>query len=767
METGGVQNLNSNWKFRRGEVLDGGYKGLDDTAWKTVELPHDWSVEEPFDLQWASGTGYLPGGMAWYRKHFTLPDTIEGKYLELEFAGVYNNSRVWCNSNYLGKRPYGYSSFAYDISEFVVPGENVIAVCVDHKDIADSRWFTGSGIYRDVTLRITERVHFARHGIFVTTETADLEHADLKIRWKVEGAKAGEEAEVRFSYDGQAFTAGSGMEGETILTIQQPKFWSPEKPVLSKLCAQLYVAGEKQEEQIISYGIRTFQFDAEHGFVLNGNALKLKGVCVHHDAGVLGAAVPKQVWARRLRKFKEMGCNAIRMSHNPPDPKLLDLCDELGFLVMDEAFDEWEGCKNKWWQGHNVYPPKHFGYSEEFPQWHEADLKELVERDRNHPCVILWSIGNEIDYPNDPYCHPSFELMTGNNDANKPEQERRYDPNKPNAKRLARIAEELTAIVKQSDHSRPVTAALAYPELSNETGLSAALDIVGYNYKEHRYPQDHERFPDRVIYGSENSNAPECWQAVTDHDYICGQFLWTGIDFLGEAHGWPVRISQAGNLTLAGFEKPMYYQRKALWTKEPFTYLAVRKAGEPKWQLGEEHWNFEPGEDVEVCCYTNCTKAELYFNGTSYGVQFPELGRCIWKLSFEAGELNVVGRKDKTEVCSGLKTAGTPYALILHPVEETDTQDTKDVVQVEISIVDVKGIPVKNQELKLTAGICGDGKILGMESGSPVDLTPYSEHTRTTFHGQMILYLHRFKPGTVRLKVFSAGQEKLEAELLL
>ncbi len=528
-------DLNSDWKFIREDVPDGGYGGLEDSSWRTVNLPHDWSVEEPFDKKWASGTGYLPGGIGWYRKHIFLAEESIKEYCSLEFNGVYNNSQVWCNSNYLGKRPYGYSSFAYDISEFLVPGENVIAVRVNHKDIADSRWFTGSGIYRDVTLRMTGRVHFIRHGVFVSTKEVNKEYARLKICWKTEGAKENEKVTIRFSYQNHDIIQAEGIEGETFLTVKNPKLWSPDDPILSEVLAEIFVEGKKQDEIRFFYGIRTIEFDAERGFFLNGVSTKLKGVCAHHDAGVLGAAVPKQVWARRLRKWKEMGCNAIRMSHNPPDPKLLDLCDEMGFLVMDEAFDEWEGCKNKWWQGHNVYPPKHYGYSEDFPQWHEADLKELIERDRNHPSVILWSIGNEIDYPNDPYCHPSFQTMTGNNDANKPEQERRYDHFKPNAKRLETLAKKLVKIVKQYDTTRPVTAALAYPELSNQTGLSDALDIVGYNYKEHLYANDHKTYPKRVIYGSENSNDPICWKAVSEKEFISGQFLWTGVDFLGEA----------------------------------------------------------------------------------------------------------------------------------------------------------------------------------------------------------------------------------------
>jgi len=551
--------LNKGWKFHLGEAEYAYYKGHDDSTWREVTLPHDWSVEQPFDESYSSGTGYVCGGVGWYRLRFELPEEIADKTLRVNFGGVYKNSRVWCNTNYLGMRPSGYASFSYDITPFACPGENVLAVRAEHNDLADSRWFTGSGIYRDVTLTIMDKTHFLPDGVFVSTISANEDEAQLEITWELS-----QDAEVLFELDG-ATAAGAGQSGSTRLRIEKPALWSPDSPALYTLTCRAEKGSQIFDQLVIPFGIRAFAFDADTGFTLNGENLKLKGVCLHHDAGALGAAVPKCVWRRRLRKLKAAGCNAIRMAHNPPDTHLLDLCDEMGFLVMDEAFDEWEGCKNKWWQGHNVYPPKHFGYADAFPMWHERDLGDLVRRDRNHPCVILWSIGNEIDYPNDPYCHPLFETMTGNNDANKPAQERRYDPNKPNAERLTAITRTLVSIVRQHDGTRPVTAALAFPELSNQIGYAKALDVVGYNYKEHLYQEDRVKYPAHVIYGSENGHSEAQWLAVRDNPAICGQFLWTGVDYLGEAHGWPVRLSPAGLLTTAGFEKPRYYARQAMW----------------------------------------------------------------------------------------------------------------------------------------------------------------------------------------------------------
>ena len=375
--------LNDGWLFHPGDAPGADYMGYDDRAWLRVDLPHDWAVSQPFSRSHSSGTGYLPGGVGVYRRHFTLPDGIAGKKVTLTFGGVYNHARVWVNSNYLGERAYGYSTFTHDISAFVRPGENVIAVRVAHTEVADSRWYTGSGIYRSVFLTVGDPVSFDENGIFITTkELLPDGSALLSIRFSAPAAD-----EARFSVAGQSVASRTG---EAELTVPQASLWSPESPCLYTLKCEAVRDGAVTDTEYLRFGVRTAAFDADRGFFLNGVSVKIKGVCVHHDAGALGAAVPPAVWRRRLVKLKHMGCNAIRTAHNPPDPALLDLCDELGFLVMDEAFDEWEGAKNKWWHGHNVYPPKRFGYAEDFPLWHKADLEAMVLRDRNHPCVILW-----------------------------------------------------------------------------------------------------------------------------------------------------------------------------------------------------------------------------------------------------------------------------------------------------------------------------------------------------------------------------------------
>ncbi|MCL2508751.1 MAG: DUF4982 domain-containing protein [Oscillospiraceae bacterium] len=752
--------LKSGWKFHLGDEEYAFYKGFDDSGWQSVTLPHDWSMEHPFDRRYSSGTGYVRGGVGWYRLRFILPEEIRGKTVLVTFGGVYKNARVWCNTNYLGMRPFGYATFTHDISAFVQPGDNVIAVRAEHTDLADSRWFTGSGIYRDVTLTVLDPVHFAQDGVFVYTTAANAEEAELLVEWRLS-----ESADVTFELrgsSGQPVTGAdsSGEAGTVSLRVSRPALWSPDSPALYSLICRASENGVVRDELTIPCGIRTFAFDADTGFTLNNVPTRLKGVCLHHDAGALGAAVPKAVWRRRLQKLKETGCNAIRAAHNPPDSHLLDLCDELGFLVMDEAFDEWEGFKNKWWQGHNVYPPKHFGYADAFPQWYERDLSGMVLRDRNHPSVILWSIGNEVDYPNDPYCHPLFESMTGNNDANKPAQERQYDPNKPNAERLAEIARWLAEIVKKHDVTRPVTAALAFPELSNLIGYAQALDIAGYNYKEHLYREDRAKYPGRVIYGSENGHGESEWLAVRDNADICGQFLWTGIDYLGEAHGWPVRLSPAGLLTTAGFEKPRFCHRRAMWTRELMCRLSARVQDDSPELFA---WDFEPGQTVCVSVYANAERAELLLNGRSLGVQDTDGFAVSFDVPFEPGELKAVVSRGAESAEDILATPGG-LAEIRLQIFDAGAADANDVTQVEVSLFDAEGRQITARDAELRFALAGSGELIGIDNGRPDDLTPYTSQTRGTYMGRAIAYV---RPGDEGAELHVSARGGVKASICL
>lgn len=778
----------SNWKFHYNDCPDAWYKSFDDSSWEEVTVPHDWSVHMPFSKEYSSGTGYLAGGIGWYRTEFFLPEELKGKQIFITFDGVYKNSQVWCNSYYLGKRPFGYTTFRYDITSQAVFGDtpNVISLKADHRDISDSRWFTGSGITRKVVVTAEEQIHADYNSIFFTTPEVSKENATININATVVNETL-KEVEVTLTHNLLAgnesvltlstpltLTAGDKKEITLGGSLSCPKLWSVDTPNLYKLVTEIKAsskdgsyAGKQHYETMV--GIRSIDFTPDNGFFLNGESLKLKGVCVHHDAGCLGAAVLPSVWLRRLEALKEMGCNSIRMSHNPHMPELYDLCDALGFLVMDEAFDEWENPKNKWWTGHNVYPPRHQGYAEDFPEWHERDLTDLIRRDRNHPSIIMWSIGNEIDYPNDPYCHPLFENMTGNNDKNKPATERQYNPDKPNAERLSVIAKNLTAIVKQSDITRPVTAAVAFPELSTFIGFIDSFDVVGYNYKEEWYERDHSRFPDKPFLGSENSHSLSAWKAVRDCEYISGQYLWTGIDYLGEAQGWPVRGAYAGILTAAGFPKTSYFRRKSFWAEKPFVYITTARANDEnlkphagsnsEWKEMHRSYHYLPGEDIEVRCYTNLPWVELSLNGKSLGKKTYDdsLGYIPFCLPFEAGELSAIGGKDETAqaetVTDTLFTNGAPCDLKLK-----NWQPSKDLIslnseyvnsillndglilkQIEVTVTDGNEQPCLTDSTLLSISLEG-GSLLGLENGNLSDLRDYTSSLRRTYNGKLLIY---------------------------
>jgi hypothetical protein len=751
----------NNWKFSLAPHKEAWLSDYDDRDWEAVIVPHDWAVSRPFSRDHSSGTGYLPGGTGWYRRVFSVSSPVGGSQkVFINFDGVYKNSQVWCNGHYLGKRPFGYAGFRYDISHCVHEGDdNIVTVKVSHEDIGDSRWYTGSGIYRRVYLQFHGSPFIPQDSIVVQTETGK-DKAWVTVSARIEGAaerfrviaSLSEDSGAGKSYHAEARPAGDAFSLR--IQVDNPKTWSPETLDLYQL--NLELRGDKDESIFrampINVGIRTIKFDPDAGFFINGVNQKIRGVCLHHDAGCLGAAVWPEVWRRRLEKLKLMGCNAIRTSHNPHMGELYDLCDEMGFFVMDEAFDEWEGCKNKWTRGHNVYPPVHQGYAEDFPQWHERDLADMVIRDRNHPCVIMWSIGNEIDYPNDPYVHPLFAEMMGNNDSKKPKAEMLYNPGKPNMERLAVVAAELTAIVKRHDRTRPVLTAAAFPELSSRIGFFDSLDMVGYNYKEQFYEEDHKRFPHLPIIGSENHHGLEAWKAVKDKPYISGQFLWTGIDYLGEARGWPIRGSGAGLLDIAGNEKIAYYRRKALWSEKPLLFLASRLDTEgadgktrpiQPWELSRS-WDYAPGSAVQVICYTNLAEAELFCNGKSRGTQRrgEESEYLAWIVPFERGKLEVRGtagaadRMESTLPAVTLRLREWKSAA----VEKYPAKGKYRVAQIEAELLDEEGRLCPAADHLVHVSLAGPGKLLGLENGDLADCTEYAAPARRACRGRLIIY---------------------------
>lgn len=769
--SGGSKLFDDGWYFHKGDIAGGLYGGAAGTAWRSVQLPHDWSIEGPFSEEWASATAYLPGGIGWYKKTFIAPVTWRSKKIFISFDGVYKNSEVWINGHYLGKRPDGFVPFEYDLSPYLHFGseKNLIVVKADHSEFADSRWYTGSGIYRDVYLVIKNKIYVQPFDIAFSTPQVSSKSAEVQLNASITNSTA-TAAPVTVSLrlldpQGKPVLRESKKlmmkPGQNAVQFRHellnPALWSVDHPKLYRLQLQLIRNGALAGSETIAAGIRSIRFDQDKGFFLNGENLKLKGVCIHDDAGALGVAVPREVWVRRLKLLKAAGVNALRMSHNPHAAYLYDLCDEMGFLLMDEAFDEWEIGKNKWVHGWNVGKPSKDGYHEYFKEWSHRDLEAMIKRDRNHPSVILWSIGNEIDYPNDPYSNPVLD--SGKN----PQiYGRGYSPSNPPASQITVIAKDLVKTVKMIDTTRPVTAALAGVVMSNEVGYPEVLDVVGYNYQEYRYAEDHKRYPNRVICGSENGMSWQAWEAVDTNRYISGQFLWTGIDYLGEAGRWPQRSNGAGLLDLAGFRKPEYYYRQSLWAAKPMVFIGVKEASEKQdhgiWshRSVQPLWNWPQDAQLDVECYTNCEAAELFINGKSLGRQQRDTCKGqipAWNIGYQPGTLVVKGYdKGRIVAMDTLKTFAAAAKIEAIPDHKIFAAAKRGICQVELRVTDANGVPVYTAENDISVEISGDARLLGIESGSTTSHESYQANHRLALRGKLLVYVQtNGKPGDVTL----------------
>lgn len=758
--TKNVENFNYDWKFHKGD--DSGSNKVDyiDDSWRRLDLPHDWSIEGPFDSKWASGTGYLPAGIGWYRKRFTVLESYRSRKVLIYFEGVYNNSEVWINGFSLGKRPNGYISFFYDISDHVhFGGEDVIAVRVDHAKYADSRWYTGSGIYRNVKLIITDMLYIKPWGVYARASVNGRDRGLLDIEVSVASDKSTTSKVtvicelirngkvIGQTEQASILEANSESIVRGKIEVNNPILWDVEDPELYTLVTSI-----KDEKRILdqvetNIGFREIRFDSNRGFFLNNRNIKLKGICMHHDAGCLGAAVPMDVLDRRLNVIKEMGCNAIRTSHNAFSPEFYDLCDKKGFLVIDEVFDEWEQPKNKWVKGWNVGTPSKDGYAENFKEWAKKDLRAQILRDRNHPCIIMWSIGNEVDYPNDPYSH---EIL---NTEENPQTKAKFDEKLPHANRLGEIAHELISVVKQYDTTRPVTAGLASALMSNEVGYADALDVAGYNYQEFRYEGDHAKYPKRVIYGSENGMALKAWQAVEENDFILGQFLWTGIEYLGEAGKYPLRHAKSGVIDLAGHKKPEFYFRQSLWSDKSMVFIGVstqrkRQESMKSWwahYMLEPHWNWKLGQDVKVTVFSNCQEVELIINNKSLGTKrmkdYPEQ-ELEWDIPFEPGELRALAQNDGKEVASfKLQSAGEAAQLLISIDKKKLKANKQDIAHIDVVIADENGIPVYSATNKISCQLSGPIRLLGMEDANPNNTEDYKDSEQDAFKGRLLGYI--------------------------
>lgn len=804
---GTAQKMNDAWKFKLQDEQASKLFQFNDSKWETVQLPHDWSVMGQLSPTLASCTGYLPGGVGWYRKTVHIPQEKKGEKVYFYFEGVYNRNEVFVNGQSLGVRPNGYVSFMYDATPYVEYGkENVVAVRVDHSKSADSRWYTGSGIYRNVWLIYANPVHIAQWGVHAYPTSVTSKQGTLSIEVEVtnetlnasnltivnellskEGAVVGKDVKKL------KIEAGQNKKAATEIKVRNPLFWSLDNPNLYALRTTLLKDGNIIDATTTQTGFRTFTFDPNKGFALNGQWMKVKGVCLHHDAGVLGAAVPREVWKRRLLTLKEVGCNAIRTSHNPQGPDVYQLCDEIGLLVLNEAYDEWEFPKRKWMAGWNVGTPEFQGSFDFFEKWGEKDLADIVRRDRNHLSVFAWSIGNEVDYPNDPYSHP---VLDGGKDTGFTQAIfGGYKKEAPDAMRLGVIAKKLVSVIKQFDRSRPITAGLAGVAMSNETEYPAALDIAGYNYTESLYDTDHKKYPKRVIYGSENRHEFADWIATRDREFIFGQFLWTGIDYLGESGKWPSRGFYSGLLDFGGYIKPRGYFRQSLWSGKPMAYIGTyptpgkgsKSQMKDVWsQLETENetnyvekipsmdawpiWNYDEGQSIRVVCYTNAAKAKLLLNNKEVGQTKDyntSTGIIYWDIPYQSGKLEVVGMgSDGNEITRyTIQSSKSAYALSLVSAEKVIDKD-RGIAQILLQVVDENGIPVMLSDNNITCRINGPARLLGMEGSNNSDMSDYTDNVHRVFNGKILTYIQaKGETGDVNIQFTSPWLKPLEVNI--
>jgi beta-galactosidase len=779
--------FNNGWKFLLDDMTNSEKVSFDDSKWREVNLPHDWSIEGPFDIDApAGGNGaYLPTGIAWYRKQFQLSKDDLQKNISIGFDGVYMNSDVWINGHHLGNHPYGYTSFYYDLTQYLIEGENVLAVRVDNSRQPNSRWYSGSGIYRNVWLIKSEPLHISHWGVFVTTPKVSMKSAVMEVKTTIENhfnnlRKAALETilfnsgnnEVARTREEFSSQPGKNIELNQRVEIKSPELWSIETPNMYKLHSIIYDGKKIIDEVITNVGIRKIDYDVDNGFILNGKHVKMNGVCLHHDGGSVGAAVPVQIWKYRLELLKNMGCNAIRTSHNPPAPEFLDLCDEMGFLVMDETFDQWEIGKRK------------YGYQDYFEKEWNHDLTYMIKRDRNHPSIVLWSVGNEIP-----------EQKTANG---------------------TQLLNMLVNACHNLDSTRPVTSACDNINADGGAatlGFLNGLDIVGYNYvdrwherRELYYGPDRLAHPNWKMLGTESTsnsgvirseyslgdgpltvhpnynfdmiNAEQLWKFVSSHDYVIGDFMWTGIDYLGEAM-WPEKNGNFGVLDLCGFPKDGYYFYQSRWTDRPMIHLF------PHW-----NWKGREGQVIPVMCYTNCDAVELFLNGKSFGekrIEFPRQGNSKewnkydkpvvnpttgdlhlqWDIPYEPGTLKAIGKKDgKVVYTEELQTTGKPFGLGLKPVRDTLISDSRDVSIINVEIIDSMGRIVPDADNNIEFNIEGEGEIIGVDNGNPVDHDSYKINRRKAFNGLCQAVIQSTtNPGKIKLIVKSEGLNGASVDL--
>lgn len=793
-------NFDEGWKFNLGDSAAYSQPDFNDSSWRSLNLPHDWAIEGDFSKENPSGTGggALPGGIGWYRKTFTVPGYKEGEKVYIDFDGAYMNTTVYINGHELGTRPYGYASFSYDITPWLKEGDNVIAVKVDNSDQPNSRWYSGCGIYRHVWLRKLDAIHVAQWGTYVTTSDITPDSATVNIATTIDNTSV-TDAEVTLTtriIDPQGKVAATVTATDNIAagksaTVNQsarvadPQLWSLDNPALYSVVTDVAVGGKTVDTYQTTTGIRTIEFTADKGFFLNGEQVKINGVCMHHDLGALGAAVNTRAIRRQLEILQEMGVNAYRASHNPPAPEVLALCDSMGILVMDEAFDMWRKRKTE------------RDYARFFDEWHERDLTDLVTRDRNHPSIIMWSIGNEVLEQWSDAAADTLSLEEANLILNFGHGADKLAKDGDEMSVNSLLTVKLADIVKQLDPTRPVTAGMNEPNPGNHLIKSGALDIIGLNYHDEWYDDAEKNYPGKPLLGSETVSAlmtrgyyknpsdsiiiaPKRWDIPyedpsfacsaydnehvpwgTTHenslrrmkdDRVMGQFIWTGFDYIGEPtpYGWPARSSYFGIVDLAGFPKDVYYMYQSEWRPDK-TVLHLFP-----------HWNWTPGQTVDLFAYyNNADEVELFVNGKSQGVRSKGDGEyhVMWRVPFEPGTIKAVSRKDgKTVAEQVIITAGEPAQIRLTPDRATIAADGNDLSFVTVEILDSEGNLCPTAVNEVTFTVEGAGQNEGVDNGNPISLERFKADSRKAMAGKALLIVrNNGKKGDINVKAVSPG----------
>ncbi|MBU2887717.1 DUF4982 domain-containing protein [Gilvimarinus agarilyticus] len=806
-------DFNFDWKFTLVESTDlPSQVPLNDDSWRNIRLPHDWSVELDFDPSLEGATGYLPGGVGVYQKHFPTPSNVEDKTTYIVFDGVYNNSTYWLNGKLLGENPYGYSPVYFDLSAYLKKdgSQNVLTVHVDHSRYVDSRWYTGSGIYRNVNLVVVDKLHIPVWGTYVTTPEITEKSAKVAIEIDV---RNNAEATKKFSLSTKIVDASGAVVSSTEqkykvgraslekfeqeLTVFKPKFWDIDHPNMYKAVTSLSVDGKLVDEYETPFGFRTIKFEAKKGFWLNGKPVLMKGVSLHHDGGLVGSAVPKGVWKRRLESLKEAGVNAIRTAHNPFSEEFLDLCDEMGFLVQHEIFDEFDYPKDKRLNYHDRHDDNiSRGYDKEFHEWAKNDLERTLLRDRNHPSIVQWSIGNEIEWA---YVH--YRYVTGfwpdPDDATKVDEsfwgaapkftpqelKERYNNSPKQEYILAETAKRINAWVKELDTTRPTTANLILPQVSHVSGYADAVDIVGYSYRNSVIPWAHKHFPEKQVTINENPGRWDDWRVVLNYPGVFSQFMWTGIDYIGERHNkWPEKSGWGDILDLAGFKNQGWNYFKSIFVNEPhislgtlpleesgfnvddMTGLAVEKdQSSYHWRDSNMHWNYKEDELILVEVASNYSIVELFLNGESLGArsmsESPDrLFR--WVVPYKAGELTARAGFKGQEIEANLMTAGKASEFTLTSDKSDLIADAYDVTHLVVQLHDKKGRSVKIENANVKFDVQGPAKLLGVDNGAPDNINHFQSNQVDTAKGRALAIIQSTKEkGKIRVVATIKGFE--------